>query len=222
MHTRDRRSDARACRSRHTGRRLAWVIRTWVTVAVCAVLALTGGCTSDRATPADEAASSSSTTARNQRSDVWSVLRRRPVELRALRPGSTCPRSTAKTKPPGLAPVGGEGPLYAALLDPVARLRRTADGWYAGKVLWVADPVDPGPYLVRGGRLDDTGALRFEQGHSPESELRLTAAGTARSPGVPWLQWPSTIRVRSHGCYSFQINFMDGDRVVSTHIVFAA
>lgn len=43
--------------------------------------------------------------------------------------------------------------------------------WSGNKVLWIVAPAYRGPVLIRGGRLDGPGALRFNLGLDPPSRL---------------------------------------------------
>ncbi len=61
------------------------------------------------------------------------------------------------------------------------------------------------PVLVRGRRLDGAGLVRFGRGVVPARELRLPA-GTSEQP--------SFTRVRSLGCYAYQIDGVGFSRVI--------
>ena len=85
-----------------------------------------------------------------------------------------------------------------------------------GKVLWVASSSYPGPVLIRGGRLDGAGAVRFGSSNTPpKDEFRVTE-GTARSLGEEpgWREWPSYTFVPSPGCYGYQIDGLDFTKIV--------
>jgi hypothetical protein len=63
---------------------------------------------------------------------------------------------------------------------------RVEGGWYYAKVLWVASPAHPGPFLVQGRQLDGPRRLRFGEGPQPAAELLLPAGGTAHSQDSDW------------------------------------
>lgn len=113
------------------------------------------------------------------------------------------------------APAAGSGPIYAVIEHsgsvpwPPGRIE---NGWAFTKVLWVAPPDAPGPYLVRGTRLDAPGEVRF--GETNANELRLQVGGTATTPGTDWLQWPSTTRLSGPGCYQYQVDHAAGSETI--------
>jgi hypothetical protein len=141
--------------------------------------------------------------------DPWAALRARPVRLPTVAPGSTCPVVPGRTVSPDFGPALGDGPLYPVGFgtEGAARLEGAVveGGWYFIKVLWVADPVYKGPALVRGGRIDAAGEVRFEQGANPARELALDP-GAGLSGGTTWPNWPTYTRVRGPGCYAYQID----------------
>lgn len=72
---------------------------------------------------------------------------------------------------------------------------------------WTAAGSYTGPVLIRGRQLGGSGAVGFGEGHVPYDELQLRAAGTGapRPPGGG-RAWLSITRVRSPGCYAYQID----------------
>ena len=145
---------------------------------------------------------------------------RRPLRLPLLAPGEACPRDPGRRVSPDFGLASGDGPVYPTLgEDGLLGFEgaRQEGGWYYLKVLWFAAPEAVGPILVRGGRIDAAGELRFGDGPDPAAELRLGRGGTVSdAPG--WRHWPSFTRLREPGCYAYQI---DG-RGFSTVVVFAA
>jgi hypothetical protein len=141
--------------------------------------------------------------------DPWTALRARPVRLPTVAAGSPCPIVPGKTVSPDFGPALGDGPLYPAGFgtEGVAHLQgaNQEGGWYFIKVLWVADPAYKGPALVRGGRIDAPGEVRFEGGPDPARDLPLEP-GAALSGGGSWPNWPTYTRVRGPGCYTYQID----------------
>jgi len=145
---------------------------------------------------------------------------RRPLRLPILATGEACPRDPGRRVSPNFGLASGDGPVYPTLGED-GRLdlagAREEGGWYYVKVLWFAAPEAVGPVLVRGGRLDAPGEVRFGDGPNPAPELRLGRGGTvADAPG--WRHWPSFTRLREPGCYAYQIDGRD----FSTVVVFAA
>lgn len=146
----------------------------------------------------------------------WTRLQRRPIELSQISTSAPCPTSTSRQLTDAFAPGLGSGPLFPVGFDGTGRAHwppdRLEDGWGYLKILWVSDSDEPGPYLVRGRRLDAPGEVRFNESH--DRELRLPAGGTATTPGTSWAQWPSHILVTSPGCYGVQIDSPSGPRPV--------
>lgn len=147
----------------------------------------------------------------NSQSPVWESLQQRPLKLTKVSASEPCPRSPSRQLTDAFAAGLGSGPLFPVGGNTIAREHRPADGvedgWAYVKVLWVSPPHERGPYLVRGVRLDAPGEVRFNKGL--DRELRLSAGGTATTPGTDWVQWPSYIRVASPGCYGFQVESRD-------------
>jgi hypothetical protein len=167
-----------------------------------AVLLLAAACSTGSTQPARPTAT-----------DPMTALRR-PLRLPALEAGGHCPVTNGHEVQPAFAAVLGDGPAYPTDSIGAWRGGRVENGWYYAKVLWVADPADPGPYLVRGRRLDGPEELRFGEGPQPAAELQLPAGGTAFTPASTWLNWPSYTRLRASGCYAYQLDAPDGSHVL--------
>jgi hypothetical protein len=108
----------------------------------------------------------------------------------------------------GIARGIGPGPAYPiGLAHGVLVLVPSPEGgvWAGQKVLWFVHPRYSGPVLVRGRRLDGAGLVRFGRGVVPARELRLPA-GTSEQP--------SFTRLRSLGCYAYQIDGVGFSRVI--------
>jgi hypothetical protein len=107
---------------------------------------------------------------------------------------------------PGL----GGGPIYPVGLGTAGTLGVVAsDGSYLQKVLWVGAASYSGPVLIRGGRLDRSGWVKFAQGmgSAPVVEMRLqepTAGSPGEEPG--WREWPSYTYVPAAGCFAYQVD----------------
>lgn len=146
---------------------------------------------------------------------------RRPLRLPRVGSGEKCPRTHGS---PGsrYAPdfssetfALGDGPVYPMFTGPhayqpdrphrpvrLAELIRKGD-WYRVKVLWIGEPGQSGPVLVRGRQLDGAYPVRFGRGDPPGRELRLGAPGDTPSG---WVNWTSTVALRGPGCYGLQID----------------
>ena len=141
----------------------------------------------------------------------WSALQR-PLHLPHLARGAACPVSHADRAVHfdrvGIARGIGPGPAYPiGLAHGVLVLVPSVEGgvWAGQKVLWFVHPRYSGPVLVRGRRLDGPGLVRFGRGVVPAREL-LLPAGTGERP--------SFTRLRSLGCYAYQIDGVAFSRVI--------
>jgi hypothetical protein len=176
-----------------------------------AVLVLVAGCTAGKQ-PSHPARTSLATRAPATTNPAAAL--RRPLRLPAVQPQGPCPVTRSHQVQPAFAEVLGDGPAYPTNSAGSWRDGRVEGGWYYAKVLWVASPAHPGPFLVRGQQLDGRRELRFGEGPQPDPELLLPAGGTARSPDSDWLNWPSYIRLRGGGCYAYQVDSSSSSRVI--------
>ena len=152
--------------------------------------------------------------------DVWATLRARPVNLPTVAPGAACPANTTH-EVNGFTMALGDGPVYPVGFGPdgVYHYNGTIEdgGWLYLKVLWTADTAYKGQALVRGGRIDAPGEVRFERGADPATELQLAQETALSNPGS-WPNWPTYTRIKGPGCYAYQI---DGTNFTKT-VVFRA
>src|SRR5918911_5416164 len=111
---------------------------------------------------------------------------RRPLHLPRIAAGATCPVSRVDGRVPfvrryGVGPGIGRGPAYpiigrvAAMSIGVVGLAPPSNfdsqTWAGQKVLWFVLPSYRGPVLVRGGRIDGPGRVRFNRGDVPPLNL---------------------------------------------------
>lgn len=150
--------------------------------------------------------------------DQWAALRQRPLKLPTIPPGSPCPSSGGKMVAPDFGLALGDGPVYPVGFYPDGTYYYPGGtqegGWYLLKVLWISSPDYRGPALVRGGRVDGPGELRFGEGASPESELRLDSNNSNNKTGTGWRDWPTYTRLRTPGCYAYQVDTEASSRVL--------
>jgi hypothetical protein len=147
------------------------------------------------------------------RTGGWAELHR-PLRVPHLAAGGACPVSHPDRAVDfarfGVARGLGPGPAYPVLPRGVLVLGapQGADAgspWKIQKVLWFVHPRYAGPVLVRGRRLDGAGLVRFGRGLTPATELRIPAGGREQ---------PSYTRLRSAGCYAYQVDGLTFSRVV--------
>jgi len=137
--------------------------------------------------------------------DAFAQLER-PLKLPAA--GSAdCPVTPTTESVPFMAGARGEGPVYLAgggRLS-IAGSRQSGGFWFL-KNAWVADPSELGPILVRGGRIDAPGDLRF--GADPTPHLQLPIRSYTHTSGQPpgWRLFVSYLRPPSPGCYAMQLD----------------
>ena len=159
-------------------------------------------------------------------SPPWTKLRR-PLHFPRVAPGAKCPVSRIDRRI-DWEPINifggsgiGRGPVYPGLGDFHGRLTATPDTqyggpWAGGKVFWYAKPSYPGRVLIRGRRLDKRQRLGFNGRELPNRELRIepgmTVSWQGQPPGSRGV--PSSVRVRTPGCYGVQIDGTTFSRVV--------
>jgi hypothetical protein len=157
--------------------------------------------------------------------DPYATLRRRPLQLPTLRPNELCPAVAGKVVAPAFGAALGNGPVYPVGLgsEGITSIGGNLEegGWIYVKVLWISDLSRyNGPVLVRGGRIDSPGELRFGSGPNPSSELQLDPSqGTGSAPG--WQDWPTYTRLRAPGCYAFQVDGLTFSEVIPFQAVYS-
>jgi hypothetical protein len=92
--------------------------------------------------------------------------------------------------------------------------------WLAGRVTWSAAGSYTGPVLIRGRELGGSGAVGFGEGRTPYDELQLLTSGQG-APSVPGggRSWLSYTRVRSPGCYAYQVDGTSFSSVIAFRVV---
>jgi hypothetical protein len=180
-----------------------------------------------------------SETAVREEPDPWGELRSRPLDLPAVRKDGSCldTNATVLKGIPGSRAGLGNGPVYPVFqaiprvpdLFPLPAGQPGSD-WHEAKMLWVSTRKYDGAVLVRGRQLDGPNRLGFGFGTPPEWELRLPAGGWQEArrlvrafgkiarPRKGWRLQVERLRIRSRGCYGFQV---DGESF-SERIVFYA
>jgi hypothetical protein len=157
--------------------------------------------------------------------DPHTTLRQRPVQLPTVEPSGPCPTSAGKIVAPAFGAALGNGPVYPVGFGTEGTTSIGGNleegGWIYVKVLWISDLSRyNGPVLVRGGRIDSPGELRFGPGPNPSTELQLDPAqGTSSAPG--WQDWPTYTRLRAPGCYAFQVDGLTFTQVIPFQAVYS-
>jgi hypothetical protein len=128
---------------------------------------------------------------------------RRPLKL----PGS-CSSSAAG------------GPVRPAGATQLTAEPFIGSSWLAGRVTWSAAGSYTGPVLIRGRELGGSGAVGFGEGRTPYDELQLLQSGQG-APSVPGggRSWLSYTRVRSPGCYAYQVDGTSFSTVIAFRVV---
>ena len=157
--------------------------------------------------------------------DPWAKLHR-PLHLPRLAPGAACPVSPVdpridwtRTNIFGGSGIG-RGPVYTGLGGSGGQLYVRPDEqfggpWADGKVFWYVAPRYRGRVLIRGRRLEGPQSLGFNGRAVPARELRIHNYSVSW-PGQPSGSRgiPSSVRVRSSGCYAVQIDGATFSRIV--------
>jgi len=144
--------------------------------------------------------------------DAFAQLER-PLHLPAAAP-EACPVSPTTGSVPFLPVALGEGPLYVGEVGGAFIGVDRSGGYAFIKEIWIADPEEPGPILVRGGRIDTSGELRFGDGSEPAAELRLPIHSYEHTGDQPlgWRIFNGYVRPPSPGCYAMQLDTLSGSR----------
>jgi hypothetical protein len=137
----------------------------------------------------------------------------RSLQLPAASPGA-CPVSPTTGSVPFLSVALGESPLFVGEVGGAFSGADQSGGYAFIKEIWIADPAEPGPILVRGGRIDKPGDLRFGDGSEPGSELRLPIHSYEHTGGQPlgWRIFNGYVRTPSPGCYAMQLDTLADTR----------
>lgn len=143
--------------------------------------------------------------------DAFAQLER-PLQLPTA--GSAgCPVTSTTGSVPFIRVALGNGPVYVAggSSESIANTAQSGGYWFI-KQVWIADPGEPGPILVRGGRIDARGDLRFGDGSQPAGELRLPIHSYEHTGGQPpgWRIFNAYLRPSSPGCYAMQLDTFTG------------
>jgi hypothetical protein len=138
----------------------------------------------------------------------WSLLRRRPVR----RPACVTTRQQGGLEANGYptVPAWGPGPAWPFIplksLDvPVEYDHGFYAEWGVFKAMWAIDPRYVGPVLVRGRQLDGDEILRFEKGEPGFSD-QTAANPAAELQEAGGYVHPAVTRVRTLGCYAYQVD----------------
>jgi outer membrane protein assembly factor BamB len=146
-------------------------------------------------------------------------LLRRALILPRLLPGNSCPYSNVRPVFDGFGPLAGIGPVYAGGMDEAGVLQYQPGAYVP--VTWVVDRSYTGPVLVRGGRIDQQGGLRFSSfgidDNPTGSESLSGPTGGSATPGLR--HWTTYLGFDSPGCYMLQFDGADFTRTVVFEVV---
>jgi hypothetical protein len=158
--------------------------------------------------------------------DPWSALRRRPLKLPTIPPGSDCFPGKGVIVAPQFGVAYGSGQVYAVLgAEENATIYYDGSwqegGWFYYKVLWIARPTFQGAILVRGQQLDGPNELRFGDGPDPAKELTFITdnQGIPSEAWSDWSDWPTQTRFKGPGCYAFQVDTSSSTQVIIFKVV---
>ena len=144
-------------------------------------------------------------------------LEQRPLHLPTLAAGAPCMTTKGSQVSPDYGTALGNGPVYPVGLGAEGVLKYAppqnfeSGDWGGQKVLWVVSPAYHGLVLIRGGRLDSAGEVRFERGDIPPDVLDFDAIGLDPSG---WSGNPSYTRIRAPGCYAYQVDGVGFSEVI--------
>jgi hypothetical protein len=146
--------------------------------------------------------------------DIWKKLRR-PLHIPRIAPGAACPTTDPKAFEaapafPVLEREGGKPVLRFSYPPPRASIFYGSP-WSGQKVMWVVRAKYRGPLLIRGRQLDGPHELRFERGQIPGTKRWIRSAQRTET-GMR--RYPSSTRIRSPGCYAYQLDGLGFSRVI--------
>jgi hypothetical protein len=153
---------------------------------------------------------------------TWRSLHR-PLHIPRIEPGAACPLSALTAVDlgaNGVRSLPGRGPAYPTLNRGSTLeffyppLPSSPDfygtDWGGQKVLWWVDRSYRGPVLIRGRQLDGPNLVRFDRGRpAPPAEMRIQPGARAQLRDRA-----SFTRLRSAGCYAYQIDGTTFSRVI--------
>ncbi|MGH2464369.1 MAG: hypothetical protein ACRDGI_02825 [Candidatus Limnocylindrales bacterium] len=140
----------------------------------------------------------------------------RPLDLPSIAPGAACPVDSSRTLD-GVRSIIGTGPIYpmttmvdgTVFYDPASYPNPPG-----ALVTWIAREGFLGPVLVRGKRLDASGALAFGAAQLPEQFIPTTDIPTSiGTPGWVALEQDLTV-ISAPGCYGYQFDGPDFSRTL--------
>jgi hypothetical protein len=154
------------------------------------------------------------------------------LDLPTLSAGAACPVSPQQVAHNlsaefGDGPAVGAGPIYALMGEMQGGAlpyslsysqSHPTDPWQSSKVLWMAKPEVGGTVLVRGRQIDAPIAgpnwILFGIGDAPEAALQWEIASQRG-----WASLPSEIRIRTPGCYAYQVDSQKGSEEIVFEVV---
>ena len=144
----------------------------------------------------------------------------RPLQVPRIATGEPCPVTLRRHLPdPALGPIQGDGPAGATGIEPDGTLRYVAPmssdavtdkSWGVAKALWEVDSTVSGSVLVRGRQLDGPHEVRF---NDPAADELVLEPKPPITPGG-WRDYPSYTRLRSPGCYAYQVDTPSGTALI--------
>ena len=141
---------------------------------------------------------------------TWAALEAKPLDLKALEAGATCPLSDSAMltgSATGLA--FGPGPVYAVPGGPFIVLQaKGADGRNSAKIQFIAGPDYKGPAVIRAKRLDAEGDVTLDG--KPvvrfDTQIAGTVGDSTQGSALGWRYLQSTVSFPGPGCYGFQVD----------------
>jgi hypothetical protein len=84
-------------------------------------------------------------------------------------------------------------------------------GWFFYKTLWTVSPKYYGPVLIRGGRIDLPGTLRFAP---TAKQIRTSLSMIGYDASGSWRRSTAYTLFHGPGCYAFQLDGTTFSKVV--------
>jgi hypothetical protein len=152
---------------------------------------------------------------------------RRPLHLPRLGPGKRCPVSPSRASPWASQILNGRRLAYLVGVGGATRGTIAIDfsvanglGWYGQKTPWAVNRSYGGPVLIRGGRIDHAGKVRFTKAHGQHLRKLFWRRGADQGspPNRAFRFLAAETLVRAPGCYALQVDGTSFSRIVVVRV----
>lgn len=214
--------------TRHTiASRRSWhfLVSTGVLLALLVLLV---GCSNNPAQPSTNGQGTNNNTTTAQGGTTTSAtstplppLGKRALQLPTVQPGNSCPVTASKANvSPDYKAAYGNGPVYvmSGTSDGMfqyssAPFNGDTNNWGGVLVTWQIAQSYTGTVLIRGRQIDGNSPVMFnggvtEKATNPSGTEPMLETLTLKGglPGESWSTWRTYTRLKTAGCYAYQID----------------